>query len=228
MVIDLLGYGVGYSCILVIYSLLLMVIDLLGYGVGYSCILVISACYLAFYVGDVSWGRTILDVPIKSDMSWDGVSFFRFGKSLSSSFGANMETARLLRFGMIDGVLGVLLSNIFRLEIFLMKAPNLPFVSAPNLEESWLDLPLWRDFSGRLSNFCAKFAWEALRPRASYFIWVERNNCLFKNVRRTQKELCDIIMITVRLKLLTFRFKNTSMVNELLTWKMPSNFRLYG
>ncbi|GKD43787.1 hypothetical protein Tco_1268432 [Tanacetum coccineum] len=68
-----------------------------------------------------------------------------------------------------------------------------------------------------------------LMAAASYFIWVERNNRLFKNVRRSPEELHDIIMVTVRLKLLTFRFKNTTMVNELLArWKMPKNFRLYG
>nr|GEX36847.1 hypothetical protein [Tanacetum cinerariifolium] len=51
----------------------------------------------------------------------------------------------------------------------------------------------------------------------SYFIWVERNNLIFKNVRRTPKEIRDIIMVTVRLKLLTFRFKNAAMVNEYLS-----------
>ncbi|GKA73703.1 putative reverse transcriptase domain, reverse transcriptase zinc-binding domain protein [Tanacetum coccineum] len=64
---------------------------------------------------------------------------------------------------------------------------------------------------------------------ASYFIWNERNNRLFKNVRRKHEEIRDMVMVTVRLKLLTFRFKNNYMVNHLLDrWKMPSNFRLYG
>ncbi|GJT37340.1 homeodomain-like protein [Tanacetum coccineum] len=64
---------------------------------------------------------------------------------------------------------------------------------------------------------------------ASYFIWVEHYNRLFKNVRRSPKEIRDIIIVTTRLKLLTFRFKNTTMVNKLLArWKMPRNFRFYG
>ena len=64
---------------------------------------------------------------------------------------------------------------------------------------------------------------------SSYFIWMERNNRLFKKVRRSSDELRDIIMVTVRLKLLTYRFKNTAMVNHLLSqWKMSKNFRLYG
>nr|GEW89660.1 hypothetical protein [Tanacetum cinerariifolium] len=64
---------------------------------------------------------------------------------------------------------------------------------------------------------------------ASYFIWVEQNNRTFKNFRRSSEEIRDIIIVTVRLKLFTFRFKNTTKVNELLArWKMPKNFRLYG
>ncbi|GKA92258.1 retrotransposon protein, putative, ty1-copia subclass [Tanacetum coccineum] len=63
---------------------------------------------------------------------------------------------------------------------------------------------------------------------ASYFIWIERNNRIFKKVKRSPEDLCDTIMVTIRLKLLTFRFKNTRVVNELLSkWRMPSNFRLY-
>ncbi|GKA94546.1 hypothetical protein Tco_0816584 [Tanacetum coccineum] len=63
----------------------------------------------------------------------------------------------------------------------------------------------------------------------SYFICLERNNYLFKNVKRTPKELRDAIMVTVRLKLLSFRFKNSAHVSSLLDrWKMPSSFRFYG
>ncbi|GJR74662.1 homeodomain-like protein [Tanacetum coccineum] len=67
-----------------------------------------------------------------------------------------------------------------------------------------------------------------LAPTA-YFIWLERNNRLFKKVNKSPEDIRDIIMIMVRLKILSFRFKDTSMVRELLKrWKMPSNFRLYG
>ncbi|GKC41586.1 retrotransposon protein, putative, ty1-copia subclass [Tanacetum coccineum] len=68
-----------------------------------------------------------------------------------------------------------------------------------------------------------------LLAASSYFIWLERNNRLFKKVRKLVDEMRDTIMVTVRLKLLTFRFKNTAMVHHLLSqWKMPMNFRLYG
>ncbi|GJS82037.1 putative ribonuclease H-like domain-containing protein [Tanacetum coccineum] len=43
---------------------------------------------------------------------------------------------------------------------------------------------------------------------ATYFIWLERNNRLFKLTRRSPEELRDAIVVTVRLKLVTFRFKN--------------------
>ncbi|GJV80958.1 hypothetical protein Tco_1516828 [Tanacetum coccineum] len=64
---------------------------------------------------------------------------------------------------------------------------------------------------------------------SSYYIWRERNNRLFKGTRRSPKELRDLIIVTVRLKLVSFRFKNTMTVQRLLAlWKMPSNFRVYG
>ncbi|GKC11351.1 hypothetical protein Tco_1008133 [Tanacetum coccineum] len=36
---------------------------------------------------------------------------------------------------------------------------------------------------------------------ASYYLWLERNNRLFKNIRRSPEEIRDLIMTTVRLKL---------------------------
>ncbi|GKB55346.1 hypothetical protein Tco_0906099, partial [Tanacetum coccineum] len=63
---------------------------------------------------------------------------------------------------------------------------------------------------------------------SSYFIWLERNNRIFKNARKSPEEVRDIIIVTVRLKLLMFHFKDTVMVNQLLSkWKMPKQFRLY-
>ncbi|GJZ24924.1 hypothetical protein Tco_0562383 [Tanacetum coccineum] len=63
---------------------------------------------------------------------------------------------------------------------------------------------------------------------SSYFVWLERNNRLFKNVKRTPEELRDVIMVTVRLKLLSFKFKNSAKVISLLdVGKMPSSLMLY-
>nr|GEX89472.1 reverse transcriptase zinc-binding domain-containing protein [Tanacetum cinerariifolium] len=63
----------------------------------------------------------------------------------------------------------------------------------------------------------------------AYFVLNERNSRLFKNMKRSPKDIRDVIMVTVRLKLLTFRFKNKPDVVALLQrWKMPRSFRLYG
>ncbi|GJU42653.1 hypothetical protein Tco_1195610 [Tanacetum coccineum] len=52
---------------------------------------------------------------------------------------------------------------------------------------------------------------------------------VLQKVRRSPEEIRDITMVTVCLKLLTIRFKNTAMVRLLLSrWKMPKSFRLYG
>nr|GEY75763.1 RNA-directed DNA polymerase, eukaryota, reverse transcriptase zinc-binding domain protein [Tanacetum cinerariifolium] len=106
------------------------------------------------------------------------------------------------------------------------QAPNIALVPAPNLVESQLDVLKWRDYGGKFLKFSVKCAWEALRPRgnediiaylqpmahrrnvisiigrllvaaASYFMWVERNNRLFKNVRRSSDDIRDIIMATL-------------------------------
>ncbi|GKD99853.1 hypothetical protein Tco_1387837 [Tanacetum coccineum] len=45
---------------------------------------------------------------------------------------------------------------------------------------------------------------------SSYYLWLERNSRIFKKVKKSLDEIKDIIMVTVRLKLLTFKFKNTA------------------
>ncbi|GKE87604.1 putative reverse transcriptase domain-containing protein, partial [Tanacetum coccineum] len=63
----------------------------------------------------------------------------------------------------------------------------------------------------------------------SYFIWLKRNYWLFKNTRKSPEDVRDMVMNTVRLKLLFFWFKHTSRVQELLAkWNMPSGFRIYS
>ncbi|GJR79368.1 reverse transcriptase domain, reverse transcriptase zinc-binding domain protein [Tanacetum coccineum] len=43
---------------------------------------------------------------------------------------------------------------------------------------------------------------------AAYYIWIERNNRLFKKSRRSPEEIRDLVVVTVRLKLVKLRFKN--------------------
>nr|GEX90915.1 hypothetical protein [Tanacetum cinerariifolium] len=45
---------------------------------------------------------------------------------------------------------------------------------------------------------------------SAYFIWMERNNRTFKNTSRSLEEIRDLIMVMVRLKLISFRLKNTN------------------
>ncbi|GJV93567.1 protein LAZ1 [Tanacetum coccineum] len=153
-------------------------------------------------------GRRIWDVPIKHDMSWGDIY----------SKGYNLQNC----------VVDLATNGGWSWpQAWLLKSPNIALVPAPNLVESRLDVPQWRDYGGKFSDFSAKCAWEAFRPRgnedivahfqpmahrrnvisiigrllvaaASYFIWVERNNRLFKNVRRSSDEIRDTIMITVR------------------------------
>nr|GEW49903.1 hypothetical protein [Tanacetum cinerariifolium] len=130
---------------------------------------------------------------------------------------------------------------------WLLKAPNLHLMRPPNLDENSCDTYFWCDSNADMDvvpsvltdiasylqplaeTRTAKIVLGKLLPAAtSYYIWIEQNNRLFKDARKSSKELRDIIMVTVRLKLLTFRFKNTTNVTRLLElWKMPSIFRLY-
>ena len=56
----------------------------------------------------------------------------------------------------------------------------------------------------------------------SYFIWQERNSRIFKKQFRSEAQVIDVIKSTVRLKLLTCRFKKTANVVDLVrVWKLP-------
>ncbi|GJR74108.1 hypothetical protein Tco_0086473 [Tanacetum coccineum] len=47
---------------------------------------------------------------------------------------------------------------------------------------------------------------------SAYFIWNERNDRLFKKVKKSPEDIRDHIMITLRLKILSLRFKDTAML----------------
>ncbi|GJW57559.1 ribonuclease H-like domain-containing protein [Tanacetum coccineum] len=86
------------------------------------------------------------------------------------------------------------------------------------------DVLQWRDSNGSISEFSAKKVCEAIRPRgeevdcnemssmahkrttksiigkillaaAIYFIWIERNNRLFKDIKKNPDELCDMLIL---------------------------------
>ncbi|GJT39899.1 hypothetical protein Tco_0939764 [Tanacetum coccineum] len=57
-----------------------------------------------------------------------------------------------------------------------------------------------------------------------YFIWQERNCRLFKNQKRSQDQIIEVIKSTVRLKLLTCKFKSTTNDKAVLhLWKLPDS-----
>ena len=58
----------------------------------------------------------------------------------------------------------------------------------------------------------------------AYFIWMERNHRLFNKKSSTVDQLVQAISSTVRLKLVTFRFKKMSTRSLLILeqWRMPS------
>ncbi|GJX99144.1 reverse transcriptase domain-containing protein [Tanacetum coccineum] len=59
---------------------------------------------------------------------------------------------------------------------------------------------------------------------SSYFIWQERNSRLFMKTSRIKDQIINIIMSTVRLKLLTCKFKKTKNVEKIMhLWKLPTS-----
>ena len=56
----------------------------------------------------------------------------------------------------------------------------------------------------------------------SYVIWKERNKRIFMKQKRSEAQVVDYIKSTIRLKLLTCRFKKSASVEDLLrVWKLP-------
>ncbi|XP_071708681.1 uncharacterized protein [Rutidosis leptorrhynchoides] len=54
-----------------------------------------------------------------------------------------------------------------------------------------------------------------------YFIWQERNKHIFKGAKRSEDKLFDVIFENVRLKILSFRFKDSTQVDRLRQiWKI--------
>jgi hypothetical protein len=63
-----------------------------------------------------------------------------------------------------------------------------------------------------------------LLAATSYFIWQERNNRIFKQQRQSESQVIDVIKATVRLKLLTCRFKRRANVLSFMrVWRVPSS-----
>ncbi|GJU10631.1 hypothetical protein Tco_1133027 [Tanacetum coccineum] len=95
----------------------------------------------------------------------------------------------------------------------LIGIHNMP--SALDLIVAFL-IPLAKKRSARI--VIAKLVFAA----SCYFIWQERNNRLFVKHKRSPDQVIEAIKTTVRLKLLTCKFKKTKMVESMLhCWKLP-------
>ncbi|GKD72130.1 protein LAZ1, partial [Tanacetum coccineum] len=88
-----------------------------------------------------------------------------------------------------------IVSNKESLWPWLVKAPVLGMVQLPQLQPMVRDKIQWFDFNRNMVEFSVARAWEALRPRDH-------------EVKRSPEDIRDCIMVTIRLKLLSFRFKN--------------------
>ncbi|GJU91502.1 hypothetical protein Tco_1303925 [Tanacetum coccineum] len=111
-------------------------------------------------------------------------------------------------------------------QAWLLKAPNLGLIPVLVLNDTedcirWRDgngnshprhlagmervAPILEDIIAWLLPIGAKRSFNSvvgklLFAAATYFIWSERNNHLFKNQRRTSEDIRDLVMVTVRLK----------------------------
>ncbi|GJT58261.1 hypothetical protein Tco_0993315 [Tanacetum coccineum] len=179
---------------------------------------------------NIALGRSFWDVPLKCDVSWGWLKLLQLRDFVRPYFFTHIGNGKDI-------------SDWFDrwLQSWLLKAPTLGLIPTPSIDDNKVDVHLWHDSNGVMSKFSVKADMEAFRPRgmgvgvhiahkrsavsvikilllaaSSYYIWIEQNNRLFKQLKRYSEELHDIIMVTVRLKLLTFRFKNTTKVNEFL------------
>ncbi|XP_021996389.1 uncharacterized protein LOC110893597 [Helianthus annuus] len=62
---------------------------------------------------------------------------------------------------------------------------------------------------------------------SAYFVWQERNNRLFSANKRNAAQLIEVVLMTVRMKLHTMKFRRTNSVNQILSeWSLPRELLL--
>nr|XP_043611422.1 uncharacterized protein LOC122583015 [Erigeron canadensis] len=77
--------------------------------------------------------------------------------------------------------------------------------------ESWDSIARWLiSRSSSTQNSAESVIARLLVAAASYFLWLERNSRLFSNTKCSEAQVREKIMTTVRLKLLSLKFKATS------------------
>ncbi|XP_022019378.1 uncharacterized protein LOC110919416 [Helianthus annuus] len=103
-------------------------------------------------------------------------------------------------------------SNVWK-EIKLMG-------SLDNVDDSWQSIMEWMA-QNATSKKTEHIVCKLLIAAAAYFIWQERNNCLFSNANANVTSVVGRIKHTVRLRLMGFEFRGSFKVHELLEkWKI--------
>nr|GEU87517.1 hypothetical protein [Tanacetum cinerariifolium] len=131
-------------------------------------------------------GRSFWGVPLKCDVSWGWLKLLQIRDFVSHISGLKLETVVVFLLGLMCGVRNALLFVTFLIGIFQGRASILK----------------------PLLNGCGS----TLFRRHSAFL--QPISHLRTAVKRSSNDIHDIIMVTVRLKLLTFRFKNKAKVHD--------------
>nr|XP_043630559.1 uncharacterized protein LOC122601889 [Erigeron canadensis] len=111
------------------------------------------------------------------------------------------------------------------------------FFECPYAKEVWFEVNMkadlhqqstvWEDIIQDMILFSKKTSIFSVISKLTlvasvYFIWQERITRLFKKRKRTKEELVQVVIETIRFKLMTFRFKNNSRVERaMVVWRLP-------
>ncbi|XP_021985164.1 uncharacterized protein LOC110881106 [Helianthus annuus] len=98
-----------------------------------------------------------------------------------------------------------------------------PMVSLEKVDDSWQSIMDWMTenaSSKKTEHIVCKLVISA----ATYFIWLERNNCLFSNAHANVATVVGRIKNTVRLCLMGFEFRGDAKVEKMLKkWEIARN-----
>nr|GEU51101.1 hypothetical protein [Tanacetum cinerariifolium] len=131
-------------------------------------------------------GHTFWDAPIRKDVSWGWRKLLQIRDIVRPFFGTSLGMNCVADLVLDDGWAWP--------QEWLLKAPNIGQIQFPHLIEDKPYAFCWRDANGVTSLFSVSK--------------VERNNRLFRGSSKNVDDVCNMIKVMVRLKLMTFRFKN--------------------
>nr|GEX62177.1 hypothetical protein [Tanacetum cinerariifolium] len=108
----------------------------------------------------------------------------------------------------------------------MSKYPTLLDISSPTISVGILDKLEWKSLNGMIKPFSVTSVWHSIRPRDVKVDWVdvERNNCLFNNDKRMADQVIECILLSIRLKLMSCRFKKSKVGEDVLKhWNLPES-----